>query len=179
MTTTVSSPAAHGDGYGAKLVALVDEARKVSADTLDVLLAAARKSLDPVVAPPPPESEESVGFPEPPKGSRYARKGYNEQGWCPDRWDLGVMIYPRGTLRVLERPIECYSASQLTVAIEMLEAGYVVGFSVTDGAEIDLACSLGRRCPFPIQGVYDDAYSATAYFARCHEVPESSENAEA
>jgi len=109
-----------------------------------------------------PETE----YPLAPAGSRYARTGYKDQGWCPEHWDEGVMIYPPGSAQVLEDPGDRFTKEQWDIVVKMLDAGFVVGFSIHEGEEADLACNLSRRCQWPIRAVYDDYYGDQVYFVR-------------
>jgi len=125
--------------------------------------------------PPDPPVEtvtkaDGTVYPKPPEGSHYARKGYEDLGWCPEHWDTAVMIYPAGSVRVLERASDRLTKEQCRLAVQMLGEGFVVGFSVTDGEEADLACVLAHRCPWPIRCVMDDDFGSQAYFVREDEV---------
>jgi len=132
---------ARGGGGDDTLTALIAEVRMLSPDTQKSILATTRKYGNRV---PPPVVEtvadaHGTEYPKPPPGTRYAREECKHQGWCPDQWSDGVMIYPPGSARVLDPAPKRFTKAQWDLAVKMLDAGFVVGFSTYEAEEADLA----------------------------------------
>lgn len=86
--------------------------------------------------------------------------------FCPKCWANSFWVHPVGSAWVADRMASFMTEDQWLQAVDLLCAGYVIGFNAHYADAPDIACNLGQRCKdFTVASIYDMS-DEVVYFVR-------------